>query len=221
MLRIWPLLDVRNLDTSWRALETALQALVATRRRDVAGLASSYLEGFRRLEGVAGDLNVLLADTYDPVALQTSLRVTGPVTVKQSIAAGASEAVAVQRGLVAVSGAVARFVLGGGRDTILRTVQADREALGYMRVTSGKTCAFCAMLASRGPVYKTQKTAGARGSGNRYHDHCDCAVEAVYHRDTALPDSTQRFERLWMESTAGLSGQEARNAFRRAYEATL
>lgn len=221
VLRIWPLFDVKNLETSWPALESALEALVATGRRNAAGLASSYLKGFRGLEGVVGDLGVVLADAYDPIALRTSLSVTGPVTVNRSLSTGATEAVAAQRALVAVSGAVSRHILNGGRETILRTVEADGKALGYMRVTSGKTCAFCAMLASRGPVYKTEKTAGARGSGNRYHDHCDCAVEPVYSRHAVVPANSLRFEQLWITSTAGLGGQEARNAFRVAYEATL
>lgn len=221
VLRIWPLFNVADLETSWPALQAALEALVATRRRDAAGLAASYLRGFRGLEGVTGDLAVVLADKYDPEALRVSLAVTGPVTAKRSLALGATETVAAQSAAVAVSGAVSRHILNGGRETILRAVQTDAKALGYMRVTSGKACAFCAMLASRGPVYKSSVTAGARGSGNRYHDHCGCSVEPVYSRHAAVPAASQRFEQLWIQSTAGLSGQEARNAFRVAYEATL
>lgn len=45
---------------------------------------------------------------------------------------------------------------------------------GYARVLSGaESCAFCAMLASRGPVY-SEDTVMTRRDGRRYHDGCDC-----------------------------------------------
>lgn len=44
----------------------------------------------------------------------------------------------------------------------------------YARVPTGaETCEFCIMLASRGPVYHTEETAGAY---DHYHAHCDCMV---------------------------------------------
>lgn len=44
----------------------------------------------------------------------------------------------------------------------------------YARVPSGsETCKFCLMLASRGFVYRSKKSAGAV---NHYHDNCDCRV---------------------------------------------
>lgn len=44
----------------------------------------------------------------------------------------------------------------------------------YARVPQGeKTCDFCIMLASRGPVYKTEASAGAF---TQFHLHCDCKV---------------------------------------------
>ena len=44
----------------------------------------------------------------------------------------------------------------------------------FARVPTGtETCTFCLMLASRGAVYHTRKTAGERG---RFHRGCDCKV---------------------------------------------
>ena len=44
----------------------------------------------------------------------------------------------------------------------------------YARVPTGtETCAFCLMLASRGPVYHTPETAGMY---DHYHAHCDCRI---------------------------------------------
>lgn len=55
---------------------------------------------------------------------------------------------------------------------------AERDPLGgetrYARVPTGdETCDFCIMLASRGPVYHTEETAGAF---DHWHAHCDCRV---------------------------------------------
>ena len=53
-------------------------------------------------------------------------------------------------------------------------INAKRDGLRYARVPiGGETCTFCAMLASRGFVYKSAKTAG---EGNHYHANCRCKV---------------------------------------------
>lgn len=57
----------------------------------------------------------------------------------------------------------------------------DRKAgMRYARVPTGReTCGFCLMLASRGFVYATRRSAGDTGGMfNYYHDRCDCRVVA-------------------------------------------
>ena len=59
-----------------------------------------------------------------------------------------------------------------GNQTMLHN--AKRDKLRYARVPmGGETCAFCAMLASRGFVYHSAATAG---EGNHYHHDCRCKV---------------------------------------------
>lgn len=70
-----------------------------------------------------------------------------------------------------------RHTLAGGRDLLSESALAHPRSIGFRRVTDGKPCAFCAMLASRGPAYRSKKTAGA---GRRYHDYCGCTVEEVF-----------------------------------------
>ena len=53
------------------------------------------------------------------------------------------------------------------------TAQNDPTRPKYARVPQGKTCAFCAMLASRGFVYASEDTAG---KWHRYHHDCDCKI---------------------------------------------
>lgn len=55
---------------------------------------------------------------------------------------------------------------------------AERDPFGgetrYARVPTGEeTCDFCIMLASRGPVYHSEESAGAY---DHYHPHCDCRI---------------------------------------------
>lgn len=48
------------------------------------------------------------------------------------------------------------------------------DGVRYARVPTGEeTCDFCTMLASRGPVYHTEESAGAF---DHYHAHCDCRI---------------------------------------------
>jgi hypothetical protein len=64
-------------------------------------------------------------------------------------------------------------------NTVLANAKRDRrKGVRFARVTSGRnTCAFCLMLAGRGAVYHTRKTAG---EFNRYHRHCSCKVVPSY-----------------------------------------
>lgn len=221
ILAIWPLFDPLDLERSWPALQNALLMLIRSSRATAASMAAEYLRRFRELEGIEGALPVILDPVPDPVATAVSLTATGPATAQRGLSSGLTATAAAARALVTVSGAAGRIILDGGRQTVLLTVEADRKALGWMRVTHGKTCAFCAMLASRGPVYKSRRSAGdARSRPARFHDHCDCTVEPVYSPATKWPAASLRADELWASSTVGLGGQEARNAFRVAWEST-
>lgn len=222
VVTLWPMFDPRDIDRSWQALQLALKAVIDSKRDTAARVAADYLRRFRELEGVAGDLSVLLAGAPDSAALDVSLRATGPATLQRALSGGLTPELAAARALVTVSGVVSRVVLDGGRQTVLLTVESDRQALGWQRVMHGKTCAFCAMLASRGPVFKTKRSAGdPRSRPARFHDHCDCTVEPVYSSESTWPQASVRARDMWAQSTAGLSGKDAINAFRVAYEATL
>ena len=63
-------------------------------------------------------------------------------------------------------GAMMRWVMYSGRETIARLCEHDPSEPRYARVPRGaKTCAFCTMLCSRGWVYRSEKTAKyAKGS---------------------------------------------------------
>lgn len=66
--------------------------------------------------------------------------------------------------------------------TVLRNVKRDREkGAKFARVTSGRnTCPFCLMLAGRGAVYHSRKTAG---QFDHWHRHCTCKIVPSFSGD--------------------------------------
>lgn len=196
MRRIWPLLDIDDLDGTFERWLATAEPLIQSQRTTSATLAANYLTTFRTLElGVEGGTTVpVLAEPAAPAAVQTSLLVTGPAHVRTALARGVPLVRALSTAEATSAAAAMRHALNGGRDTVLNTVSDDRQALGWARVTSGRACAFCALLASRGAVY-------SEGSVDfRAHDHCACAVEPVYRPDAALPATSERYARLYQQA---------------------
>lgn len=60
------------------------------------------------------------------------------------------------------------------RDTILANRRSDSSAVGWRRVTSGRGCPFCRMLADKGAVYR-QETARFAA-----HENCSCTAQPVF-----------------------------------------
>ncbi|USH44928.1 hypothetical protein SEA_GREENWEASEL_10 [Streptomyces phage GreenWeasel] len=115
-----------------------------------------------------------------------------------------------------------RLVMNGGRSAVWSHMAKDRRVIGYIRLSrSGSPCGWCAMLISRGPVYKSQATA-AYADGDAYHDNCHCYAEPVYSlaqykgsSASSLYELNRRYEELWPKVTKGLSGKAAVSAWRR------
>lgn len=212
--RLFPALDLSSfaaVDRSWPALDEALRALIGRNYATSSGLAANYFDLFRAAEDVAGRASPVLADVLPVEQVEIGLRVTGPFTAKHLIAA--RDAQAATKTFARLSGALSRLVATGGRETLRRSVEADPQAVGWARVTSGRACAFCRLLASRGAVYKRSTVRF------RAHDHCGCTSEPRYRDDAPLPPNAQRDLDLYREVSAGLSGKDAIAAFRQAVEA--
>lgn len=191
MRSTWPLLDPSDLDgTIDRWLRVSVP-LVSRQRAMSARLAAQYLTAFRTLElGLAGPYSPVVAEA-DPAAIATSLTVTGPVRLKEQIRRAVPFVRALSVAEAAAAASALRHSLDGGRSTITESVRADRSALGWARVTSGDPCAFCAMLASRGPVY------GEDTADFQAHDSCSCTAEPVYRRDAEWPAGGRHYQELW------------------------
>ena len=118
------------------------------------------------------------------------------------------------------SGIVDAAGMQGGRETIDRVIRGDRKVKMIARGTSGDPCAFCAMLASRGFVY-TGATSGVGGEITvsqdirEYHKNCHCFPIVKYTTTSQLPELNRYFQEQWPDVTAGNSGLDALNAWRR------
>lgn len=206
----WALLDPERVDATVERWLAAAVPIVRSHRLDSARLAAAYAVAFKVSE-VGGSAS--RPEPIDEVVtdrLAVSLTVVGPVAIKRATSAGVPIARASQLAQAGVARAAMRHALDGGRETIVQTVQSDAGALGWARATSARACGFCAMLASRGPVY------GADTAGFDAHDGCSCTPEPVYRSDADWPAGARDYRALWNESTDGLSQQDAVNAFRRA-----
>lgn len=210
---LWSLVDPTSLASTVGSFSNAAAAMLLGFSRASALDTVDYLTDFREAEGVPGP-----APRFRPAAsvdvdvaagLIRGSTITGIVNARR---AGRNLAGSMDNALVKVVGEAGKLVLAGGRRTLLRGREDDRKALGWERVTSGSPCSFCLMLASRGPVYRSE-----RSSRFESHGHCSCTGELVYERGLS-PASELADE--WQDVTAGLSGREARNAWRRHVEAT-
>lgn len=215
LVAAWKVLDGEDLDGSLTEWLRVAVPVVGHQRWQSARVGASYFAAFRAVEIGPGTFAAQLVGEVDPRRVVTSLTLTGPVFVKSAMARGVKLERAMAIGASMSASAGMRHALDGGRETIFTSVRADSAARGWARVTSGRACAFCAMLASRGAVYKTDTVKF------RSHDHCTCTAEPVFGKESILPPGAERLRDLWDESTGGLSQGEAIDAFRRAYDAQL
>lgn len=114
-----------------------------------------------------------------------------------------------------------RHVENGGRDTI-DAVVTSKLAVGYQRITQGLPCAFCLMLASRGPVYSEdsfdESDARFTGPGNhKVHDTCGCSLRPIFVRgEENWTEQARTADDLWrrmLKENPGIGGARARNKY--------
>lgn len=169
---LWNRLDINDMDGSTPYWLASNVRAVNQRMVQSQSVAGAYLNDYRQAEiGLAA--RVVLGA---PKGTADALFFAGPVRIKRLIAGGMGAQEAYDSAFTKFGGMVRRQSMMGGRLTVARTAGADRRAVGWRRVTDGNPCAFCAMLASRGPVYKD----AAAADGLMYHAHCGCSAEPAY-----------------------------------------
>lgn len=180
---LWDELDPSRLDASgtrWLAANTALAAEFSAQS---AATTSTYIGQYRAAEGVAASAGPIIRPSFDAALTSQILLVAGPLRVKNLVGSGMTGSAALAAARSGYAGMLRRQVMMGGRQTVDLTAAQDDQAIGWRRVTDGSPCAFCAMLCSRGPVYRSRARAGddpVAGNGMKFHSHCGCHAELVY-----------------------------------------
>lgn len=198
MARIFPLLDANNIDKSFGPFFESAYALITARRTVSASLGATYYNAIRADYDLPDTFTPLLDAVPNKEKVFTSLLVTGPVAMKKNMAAGLEPMRARDAALKTIAQAAQRHVIDGGRQTVMKSVRRDKRAAGWARLTDGKPCAFCAMLASRGPAYRSEGTAKFKS-----HDGCGCTAVPVFDPNAPWPGRAEEFRKAYDENISG------------------
>lgn len=151
-----------------------------------------------------------LEDLPDVEDLAVQLHSSGAAVAKRAISKGRSIDQAKKTAADAVAAKGVKLAADGGRAPLQAEVRQGRNgAVGYARVADADPCPFCAMLASRGAVYRSDSFEDSAGlfSGDgkfKVHDGCGCTLEPVYgRRATDLPPGSAELAAQWAEIASG------------------
>lgn len=239
VIRLMPLLwakqDIESNIGPW--LQALLQ-VIGVRRSQSAALAAQMLTAYRVVElgpeALSDGFTIPAQGAMNVEQVTTSLMVLGPQAYRSKVAKRVGKAPGdvtfsellsttlspTERQVIAanVAGSAMRHVSNGDRLTSDFVMENDPRVVGYVRVTDGDPCWFCAMLASRGPVYDGDSFDDSdprfHGPGNhKVHDSCGCTLKPLYKTENPeFLERTREYEALWKATG------NARD-FRRAYEA--
>lgn len=163
--RFWKTLDTTDVVACREALEDFLPQLVQAYGNVGGQLAVEWYERLRRAEGARGDYTPKPAPLPRVEAVHARIR----SALNPLARAGDAEA-----SLEALSESAESWVKNAARQTVSAAAAKDPAKVRFARVPTGAvTCSFCMMLASRGWIYASEKSAGAF---DRYHANCDCQV---------------------------------------------
>lgn len=157
-----------NLDASSAAWASQTASALRVASSSVDREAARYLDAWGRNHGrQMGFARPALMDS----SLDRQLMLSGPIRVKTLVGGGMDRAAAMADARRRVGATAMKSVRDRDRQDIIYSCR--RQRVRCRRVTVGKTCAFCCMLAARGPVY-TKDTAAFQA-----HVYCDCTYEPV------------------------------------------
>lgn len=202
----------------------AVAALVARYAEASATLGADFYDGERETADVAGAFTVQLADPPPEEQTSNSLRwATKDLWPRDEDEATVAQLepldVRLEAAMSKADGAVDRLVLNAGRETVQEAVRQDRGAVAYARAAALGCCSFCALMSSRGAVYKDRGTVGEdandRFVGNdsviKYHNYCRCQPIPVFRGQSfELSPKAREWDRIYREFAQGHPGQQLR-----------
>lgn len=163
-------LALNDLGLAWRNITTAdaardalldlLPALAVTYGSAAATLGADWYDEMRDFAEVPGRFRAIPVEPEVDRTDALARWAVGPLFTAQPDFEAAKSLAA---------GGFQRLVADADRNTVLLSSRHDPRGQRWQRVTTGKSCEFCVMLAGRGAVYRAEDTADFRS-----HDHCDC-----------------------------------------------
>lgn len=176
--------DVESSVLNWCSQNPA--ASVAEKREAAKLIMEGYVQGY---DDIASEF---AAEWYDHRAKSEGISLDQAITMAV-YSPEKSDAVARYQARKLAKGGDAAFAKACGEyarndafrslnETIIANVGRDKDkGAKFARVPTGfETCTFCVMLASRGAVYHTRKTAG---EWKHFHRNCDCKVVPSFEDD--------------------------------------
>lgn len=222
-----------TLDGLRRRFESLAQALGGSVALAAAGSRTARSDGsttvkIDTLPDLAKSLNQLEADAAKQVA--ENLHVLGPQNLDGKLKVNGEKVATVtqlddHRAKTHAdvgnrqAASASRNAMNGARGSLFLAADRDNKVIGYVRMSrTGTPCGFCAMLISRGVVYRSAATAGEM---DQYHDNCNCFAVPVFSMSQYESDDifalNREYHDLWPIVTKGLGGDAALAAWRRYF----
>lgn len=219
--QLWPLLNFERIDQSWQPW-MRLVLPVLTKRHAMTSEQAGLFYRAARQHAIGDPGPASLPKLASPPTEEWVARAVGysaPHVYARQINTGQTPEQANKAALTKTLGTTSRIVLDGARTTIEDTSKADPEAVGWYFQTDGDPCYFCAMIASRGIVFKDDSFEIADtqfvGKGTaKVHNHCACILAPAFSKTQDLPDISRQALEVYKNRGKG----PALNAFRKAWE---
>lgn len=186
-----------NIAQCREAVVQALQGVLPAYADAAAQAAADFYDASREL--CAGSaLGAEAVSGYDPAATEGAVK-----AFTQEVVDGKGpepfNALVLQRIDYEIKRAAASSALANGRRDPLKP--------RYARVPTGaETCDFCLMLASRGFVYETERSAGGL---DHWHAHCDCRIVCGWPGTSVEGYDPKDIYDRWQELIDALAGERA------------
>lgn len=202
LARLWRHVKVDDLRGTLPQFTQATQDLTIKWAEVAAVVAQEYYAAERKAAGVSGTFSAPQPVLPAPAQIEAS--------VKWSTKGLWSQTPDVAQAEKLTAGVVTRLVTAAAHQQILSSVAKDPRAIAWARIAGDShPCSFCAMLISRGAVYKSEQQADFRA-----HDHCECLAVPCFTHEDAQSLQSRELADAWKRVTAGYSGKAALRAWR-------
>lgn len=185
VLRVLEKLDWNDVPACRDAVVSAVNAVLDAYSLAAGQASADFFDASREI-AVGSRLGAAVATGRDPDATEGAIRAFVEKVLKGDIDSFNS----------AVISRVGYELKRSAGQTMMENAARDPLKPRFARVPSGgDTCKFCLMLASRGFVYHSKKTAGEFG---HYHDNCDCRIVASWDKDGVEGYDPTAYHNEWL-----------------------